>query len=247
MSAWTAWRAGGQLRPHVRQVHAGRHRAPLRGARQGRRGPVDPVHDRRPAGQSDDYTILEDDQSLLPAGNVLFVASQEAADEAGPDFGETIEKVQESLTLEVMQELNARVSLDREKPEDVAADYLQEAGYIAVAAGRHTDGERAGSQDPARFRWWARCRGSWEAHGTARYSTSTERSSTATRSTRSPERVSGAGVAARGRLAGHMLDGPRRHRDLRGRHAGGARTVEQRSTVRTRRGHPRPPAATWGA
>ena len=78
---------------------------------------------------SDDYTILEDDQSLLPAGNVLFVASQEAADEAGPDFGETIEKVQESLSLEVMQELNARVSLDREKPEDVAADYLQEAGY----------------------------------------------------------------------------------------------------------------------
>ena len=59
---------------------------------------------------------------------MLFIASQEAADEAGPDFGETIEKVQESLTLEVMQELNARVSLDREKPEDVAADYLQEAG-----------------------------------------------------------------------------------------------------------------------
>ena len=29
-----------------------------------------------------------------------------------------------------MQELNARVSLDREKPEDVAADYLQSAGYI---------------------------------------------------------------------------------------------------------------------
>ena len=79
--------------------------------------------------ESEDYTILEDDQSLLPSGNVLFIASQEAADEAGPDFGETIEKVQGSLTLEVMQELNARVSLDREKPEDVAADYLQEAGY----------------------------------------------------------------------------------------------------------------------
>ena len=80
--------------------------------------------------QSDDYTLLEDDQGLLPSGNVLFVASQEAVDEAGPDFGETIEQVQESLTLEVMQELNARVSLDREKPEDVAADYLAEAGYV---------------------------------------------------------------------------------------------------------------------
>ncbi len=28
-----------------------------------------------------------------------------------------------------MQELNARVDVDKEKPEDVAAEYLQEAGY----------------------------------------------------------------------------------------------------------------------
>ncbi len=75
------------------------------------------------------YTILEDDQSLLPAGNVIVTASQEAADAAGPDFQETIELVQEQLDLEVMQELNARVSLDREDPADVAADYLQQAGY----------------------------------------------------------------------------------------------------------------------
>jgi glycine betaine/choline ABC-type transport system substrate-binding protein len=80
--------------------------------------------------QSQDYTLLEDDQGLLPAGNVLFVASQDAVDEAGPDMQETVELVQEGLTLEVMQELNARVSLDREKPEDVAADYLRQAGYV---------------------------------------------------------------------------------------------------------------------
>jgi glycine betaine/choline ABC-type transport system substrate-binding protein len=75
------------------------------------------------------YTILEDDQQLLPAGNVIVTASQEAADEAGEDFGATIEKVQENLTLEVMQELNARVSLDREDPATVAADYLSASGY----------------------------------------------------------------------------------------------------------------------
>jgi glycine betaine/choline ABC-type transport system substrate-binding protein len=75
------------------------------------------------------YTILEDDQQLLPAGNVIVTANQEAVDEAGPDFAETIEKVQENLTLEVMQELNARVSLDREDPADVAAAYLTESGY----------------------------------------------------------------------------------------------------------------------
>mgnify|MGYP000055868095 CR=1 FL=1 len=78
----------------------------------------------------DTYTILEDDQGVLPAGNILFVASKETVDEAGPDFGATVEKVQEGLSLEVMQELNARVDIDKEDPEDVAAAYLQESGYV---------------------------------------------------------------------------------------------------------------------
>ena len=79
---------------------------------------------------SDDYVLLEDDKGVLPAGNVTFVASQEAADEAGPDFAETIEKVQGNLSLEVMQELNARVDIDREKPAQAAQEYLQEFGYV---------------------------------------------------------------------------------------------------------------------
>ena len=80
--------------------------------------------------ESDDYVTLEDDLDVLPAGNVLFVANQDTVDEAGPDFGETVEKVQGDLTTEVMQELNARVDLDKEKPEDVAHDYLVEFGYV---------------------------------------------------------------------------------------------------------------------
>ena len=79
---------------------------------------------------SNDYVTLEDDKHVLPAGNVIFIASQDAADEAGPDFGTTIEKVQSNLSLEVMQELNARVDIDKEKPEQAAQEYLQEFGYI---------------------------------------------------------------------------------------------------------------------
>ena len=78
---------------------------------------------------ADTYTILEDDQGVLPAGNVSFVASQEAVDEAGPDLGETVEKVQGDLSLEVMQELNAKVDVDKEDPADAAAEYLTEFGY----------------------------------------------------------------------------------------------------------------------
>jgi osmoprotectant transport system substrate-binding protein len=79
---------------------------------------------------SDKYTLLEDDQQVLPAGNVLFVATQQTVDEAGPDFGETIEKVQSNLSLEVIQELNARVDIDKEEPSAVAEDYLRESGFI---------------------------------------------------------------------------------------------------------------------
>ena len=79
---------------------------------------------------SDKYVTLEDDKHVLPAGNVIFIASKDAADQAGPDFGATIEKVQGSLSLDVMQELNSRVDIDKEKPEQAAQQYLQQFGYI---------------------------------------------------------------------------------------------------------------------
>jgi glycine betaine/choline ABC-type transport system substrate-binding protein len=79
---------------------------------------------------SDDYVILDDDKGVLPAGNVLFVARRKTAEEAGPDFASTVESVQENLTLEVMQELNARVDVDGESPEEAARRYLVEFGYL---------------------------------------------------------------------------------------------------------------------
>jgi glycine betaine/choline ABC-type transport system substrate-binding protein len=79
---------------------------------------------------TDKYTTLEDDQNVLPAGNVLFVARQETVDEAGPDLEETVTSVQENLSEEVMQELNARVDIDKEDPEEVARAYLEEFGYV---------------------------------------------------------------------------------------------------------------------
>lgn len=79
----------------------------------------------------DEYVILEDDQNVFPAGNVIFLATQEIVDKAGPDFQETIELVQEGLSEEVMQELSARVDIDKQNPADVAADYLSETGYTS--------------------------------------------------------------------------------------------------------------------
>lgn len=80
-------------------------------------------------GASDKYTILEDDAGVLPAGNVVFLTTQEVIDEAGPQYQETIEEAQSGLTVEVMQELDARVDIDKEEPAAVAADYLEASGF----------------------------------------------------------------------------------------------------------------------
>jgi len=81
----------------------------------------------------DDVVTLEDDKKVFPPGNVTFVVRKQAADEAGPDLQKTVELVQQGLSERVMQELNARVDVDREEPRKVAADYLREAGYIGSA------------------------------------------------------------------------------------------------------------------
>jgi ABC-type proline/glycine betaine transport system ATPase subunit len=43
---------------------------------------------------------------------------------------EVLERVQEPLTVEAMQELNSRVDLDKEEPSKVASEYLKEEGFV---------------------------------------------------------------------------------------------------------------------
>ena len=82
------------------------------------------------AAQADQYVILEDDQGIFPSSNPVFVTDQKTVDEAGEDLQATIETVQEGLDVAIMQELDARVDIDREDPAAVATQYLQEEGYI---------------------------------------------------------------------------------------------------------------------
>jgi osmoprotectant transport system substrate-binding protein len=81
------------------------------------------------AAEKDKFVILEDDKHVFPAGNVIFVTKQSTAEEAGPDYEKTIVEVQKGLTLPVMQELDARVELEKQSPAKAAASYLEEAGY----------------------------------------------------------------------------------------------------------------------
>jgi len=78
--------------------------------------------------------ILEDDMDLFPPYNVHFVIREDAARRLGPNAQRVIERVDDQLTNEVMTELNSRVDLDKEKPEDVARQYLTQSGYLAGGA-----------------------------------------------------------------------------------------------------------------
>jgi glycine betaine/choline ABC-type transport system substrate-binding protein len=78
----------------------------------------------------DKYTLLEDDKGIFPAGNPIWVTDQSTVQKAGPDYMATIVKVQKGLTNPVMQELNARVDIDKQEPAAVATEYLKEEGYI---------------------------------------------------------------------------------------------------------------------
>jgi osmoprotectant transport system substrate-binding protein len=82
------------------------------------------------SAESDKFVILEDDKHVFPAGNVIFVTTPKVVEEAGPDYEKTILQVQEGLTLKVMQELDARVELEKETPKAAAASYLKSAGYV---------------------------------------------------------------------------------------------------------------------
>jgi len=74
--------------------------------------------------------LLEDDMKFLPPYNVTLLVRNAALEASGEDFTKVVEQVQEGLTTEVVQELNSRVDLDKQKPEAVAAAYLKEAGYV---------------------------------------------------------------------------------------------------------------------
>jgi osmoprotectant transport system substrate-binding protein len=82
------------------------------------------------SAEKNKFVILEDDKKVFPAGNVIFVTKQKTAEAAGPDYEKTIVEVQKGLTLPVVQELDARVELEKETPKAAAAAYLESAGYI---------------------------------------------------------------------------------------------------------------------
>jgi glycine betaine/choline ABC-type transport system substrate-binding protein/ABC-type proline/glycine betaine transport system permease subunit len=80
--------------------------------------------------KTDHLVLLQDDKKLFPPYNASLLTRDATAQAAGPDMQKVVEAVGSGLTTAVMQELNSRVDIDKQKPAAVAKEYLQESGYV---------------------------------------------------------------------------------------------------------------------
>lgn len=73
--------------------------------------------------------LLEDDQGLAPAQNIVPVVRQELMDEAGDAISSTLNPISELLTTEELTNLGNAVVINGESYEDAAAQWLEDNGF----------------------------------------------------------------------------------------------------------------------
>ena len=82
----------------------------------------------------DQLVVLEDDQQLQNADNII-PAVNAAAAEANPALLEALNAVSAVLTTEDLIEMNAAVDVERQSAEDVAAAYISDKGLDSGVSG----------------------------------------------------------------------------------------------------------------
>jgi osmoprotectant transport system substrate-binding protein len=73
--------------------------------------------------------FLEDDQNIQPAQNLIPAVNAEFLDQHA-DLADVLNPLMEALSTEDLVELNAQVSVERQKPDDVAQTYLEDEGLL---------------------------------------------------------------------------------------------------------------------
>lgn len=74
--------------------------------------------------------LLLDDRRAFPASPPVMLVRNALARRGGALLRDTVDKADSGLTVEVMEELNARVAFDEEPPARVARDYLRATGLL---------------------------------------------------------------------------------------------------------------------
>ena len=80
--------------------------------------------------EQDGLVLLEDDKGIQPAQNLIPAVNSDFLKD-NPDVAEVLNALSAALTTDALAEMNAKVDLERQKPEDVAADFLSENGLTS--------------------------------------------------------------------------------------------------------------------
>ena len=75
--------------------------------------------------------LLDDDQGLNPAENIVPAVRMDIVDAYGDDLVGLLDEVSSAITTPDLTELNRRAGIDQEDPAAIAADWLAENGFVS--------------------------------------------------------------------------------------------------------------------
>ena len=78
---------------------------------------------------SEELVVLEDEKKIWPFYYPAPVVRNDVLEE-NPEVEEILNSVTETLNVDAIREMNGRVDIEGEDPEDVARDYLEQQGLI---------------------------------------------------------------------------------------------------------------------
>jgi osmoprotectant transport system substrate-binding protein len=76
------------------------------------------------------FVALEGTEEIIAPENVIPVVSDEVAEAYGEDLAALVNSISELITTDVLLDLNGRVELEAQNPDDVATDWLNENSLL---------------------------------------------------------------------------------------------------------------------
>lgn len=76
------------------------------------------------------WVLLEDDQNMLAADNVVPVLTNELLESGGEELQSTVDEVSAALTTEALTEMNRLFDIENQDADTIATDWLTENGFL---------------------------------------------------------------------------------------------------------------------
>jgi glycine betaine/choline ABC-type transport system substrate-binding protein len=73
---------------------------------------------------------LQDDKKLFPPDHAVPIARTDFVSKAGPDFASTLNQISATITTDDITQLNAKVDIDNQDPDEVATQFAQSKGLV---------------------------------------------------------------------------------------------------------------------